>query len=45
MPDFLAQELVNQRLVQVERHAHDGARRQELLREALRARRGRRGER
>ncbi len=45
MPDFLAQELVNQRLDQVNRHAHDGARRQALLRDALAARRERRGAR
>jgi hypothetical protein len=45
MPDFLAQELVNQRLDQVNRNAHDGARRHALLREALAARRGRRAER
>ena len=44
MPDFLAQELVNQRLNQVERFAHEGAQRHEWLREALAVRRARRSQ-
>jgi hypothetical protein len=44
MPDFLAQELVNQRLDQVERSAHEGAQRHAWLREALAERRARRSQ-